>query len=70
MECLFLLVEEAPLRRSPAVIQENIQCDIMGKRMSSAILGAQVQVLDVPFTSCVTLGQLYNLSGCISLTAK
>lgn len=47
MECLFLSVEEAPLRRSPAVIQENIQCDVMGKRMSSPILGAQVQVLDV-----------------------
>lgn len=31
MERLFLSVEEAPLRRSPAVIQENIQCNVMGK---------------------------------------
>ena len=34
-EHLFLSVEEALLRRSPAVMQENSQCNVMVKRTSS-----------------------------------
>lgn len=62
MECLFLSVGEAPLRRSPAVMQENIQRNAMIKRMNSSTFNAQSQVLDLLHTSCVTLGQLYNHS--------
>lgn len=62
MERLFLSVEEALLRRSPAVRQENSKCNIMVKRMSFPILQAWAHVLDLPCPSCVTLGQLCNLS--------
>lgn len=62
MECLFLSFGEAPLGRSPTVMQENIQCNVMVKRMNSSTLNAQIQVLDLLRTSCVTLGQLHDHS--------
>lgn len=40
MERLFLSVEEALLRRSPAVRQENSKCNTMVKRVSFPILQA------------------------------
>ena len=60
MECLFLSFEEALLGRSPAVTQENIQCNVMIKRMNSSAFNVQIQVLDLLHTSCVTLGQIHN----------
>lgn len=62
MERLFLSGEDAPLRRSPAVKQEKHQWNGMVKGMGSPTLAARVQVLDRPLTSCVTLGQVYNLA--------
>lgn len=39
-ECLFLSVGEAPLGRSPAVMQDNIRRNVMVKRMNSSPLNA------------------------------